>query len=222
MIDLLAICAHPDDLEVCAGGIFLKAVNEGKKTGLIVFTRGEAGGHATMEQRMEEFENGAKALKLDYFKQLSFPDAAVRFSDETINALIPLLRECSPKVICTLHPDDYHPDHKAVSQIVDAASFSAGLNKYSTDGSDWHYDNILHFGVDNKTNRKRPDILVDITDVICDKIKACDAHKSQEVTQFAVDLALEYGKLANCQYAEGLYINRNPLCVDSVSALIKK
>ena len=65
MVDLLAVCAHPDDLEVCASGIFLKAKKEGRRTGLIVLTRGESGGHAEMETRLREAAEGARLMGLD-------------------------------------------------------------------------------------------------------------------------------------------------------------
>lgn len=218
MIDMLAICAHPDDLEVCAGGIFLKAKKEGKKTGLIIMTRGESGGHAAVETRILEGKRSAEILQLDYYKQLEYPDAGLFFSPETVEGLIPYIRECSPKLILTLDPMDYHPDHKAVSQITDAAAFSAGLNKYSEDGSDWHYDGILHFSADRRTNKRRPDILVDISDVIEEKRMICDAHASQKVTGFAVELAEEMGRTARVKYAEGLYLKQS-LLLSGVSGL---
>ena len=219
-MDFLAVCAHPDDFEVGISGIFLKAKKEGINVGLIVMTMGESGGYATAETRIAEGEASAKILGLDYYRQLSFPDAGLRFSDDTIKGLIPYIRECSPRIIFTLHPEDYHPDHRAISQVVDAAAFSAGLKKYSTDGSDWHYDNIFYFSADGKTNRKRPDILVDISDVIDNKIKACNAHKSQNITEMAIDMSKEYGKYANVEYAEGLYI-RQPLVISTSGALLK-
>lgn len=75
MIDILAITAHPDDAEIGVGGILLKAKRQGLKTGVIICTRGEDGGFASMETRMQEAEKGAKILGLDYFQQLDFPDA---------------------------------------------------------------------------------------------------------------------------------------------------
>lgn len=220
MIDILAICAHPDDLEACAGGIFLKAKEEGKKTGLIIMTRGESGGYAPMQTRIDEAKQGARILGVDYFVNLDFPDAGLEFSRETVDAVIPHLRACSPKIILTLHPDDYHPDHVAVSKITEAAAFDAGLNKYSTDGSDWHYDSILYFGADSHTNRQRPDIYIDISDVIEKKRQACSAHASQHITEFAIEMAREYGRCAQVEYAEGLYLKQS-LIVSKVSGLLK-
>ena len=131
MVDILAVCAHPDDLEVCAAGMFAKAKIEGLKTGLVIFTRGEAGGYAEQREREAEAKKAAEILKLDYFEMLNFPDAGVYFCKEAVDALIPHLRKCSPKFVLTLLEDDYHPDHTAVSRITRAACFTAGLKKLS-------------------------------------------------------------------------------------------
>ena len=221
MIDILAVCAHPDDLEVCAAGSFAKAKKEGLKTGLVIFTRGESGGYAQKCVREEEAEKAAAILQLDYFAMLDFPDAGMYFSKEAVDALIPHLRKCSPRFVLTLLEEDYHPDHTAVSKITKAACFTAGLKKYADDDTDWHYDALLFFGADNRTNRRRPDIYVDITDVIEIKKRACTAHSSQDVLPYAMSLAREYGRDARTEYAEGLFLGHS-ITVDSLSNLMRK
>lgn len=221
MIDILAVCAHPDDLEVCAAGIFAKAKAEGMKTGLVVFTRGESGGYAKKCEREEEAARAAQILQLDYFIMLDFPDAGLYYSKEAVEALIPHLRKCSPRFVLTLLEEDYHPDHRAVSQIVKAACFTAGLKKNSKDDTEWHYEALLFFGADNRMNRRRPDIYVDISDVIEIKKSACMAHGSQEVLPYAMSLAEEYGRDAKTEYAEGLFLGHS-ITVDSLSNLMRK
>ncbi len=221
MVDLLAVCAHPDDLEVCAGGIFIKAKKEGKKTGLILLTRGEAGGHADMQTRLHEAGEGARLMGIDYFSQLEFPDAGLFLTKETVEKVAPHIRACSPKLIFTLHPEDYHPDHAAVSHIAESAAFVAGLNKYSEDGSDWHYDGIVYFSADLKTNPKRPDLLVDITAEAEQKRLACAAHASQNVEGFAMNMARRWGELAGVPYAEGLYLKQS-LLMHSLSSFFQE
>ena len=220
MIDLLAVCAHPDDLEVCAAGIFAKAKKAGYKTGLVILTRGESGGYAEQSTREEEGRKAAEILGLDYFAMLDFPDAGVYFEREAVEALIIHLRKCSPRYILTLLEDDYHPDHVAVSKITKTACFTAGLKKYSQDNEDWHYEAILYFGADNKRNRRRPDIYVDISDVADIKRAACDAHKSQAITDFAMNIARECGHAVGVDYAEGLYL-RESLLIDNISGIMR-
>lgn len=221
MIDLLAVCAHPDDLEVCAGGIFAKAKREGCTTGLVIMTRGESGGYAEQSTREAEAEKAASVLGLDYFAMLDFPDAGVEFGQTAIKALIPHLRACSPRYVLTLHEDDYHPDHVAVSRLTKAACFTAGLKKYSQDGTDWHYEAILYFSADRRTNKRRPDVYVDISDVLDVKEAACNAHRSQNILPYAMQMAKEYGVCAGCDWAEGLYLEQS-ITLDSITGLIRK
>ena len=122
MVDLLAVCAHPDDLEAGLGGMFLKANLEGLCTGLIVFTKGESGGYTDKETRVREATEAAKILQLDYFKLLDFPDAGLYYEKAAVKALIPLLRECAPRYVFTMLQEDYHPDHVAVSRITENAA----------------------------------------------------------------------------------------------------
>jgi bacillithiol biosynthesis deacetylase BshB1 len=218
MVDLLAVTAHPDDLEVCASGIFLKAKKEGRRTGLIVLTRGESGGHADMETRLSEAREGARLLGLDEYHQVDFPDAGLMYNSEAVEKVAPVMRACSPRIILTLHPDDYHPDHVAASRIARASAFTAGLNKYSADGSDWHYDAILYFGADRRTNARRPDLLVDITEEASQKRAVCATHASQHIEEFAMELSRRDGELIGVPYAEGLYLYQ-ALPLHSLSSL---
>ncbi len=218
MVDLLAICAHPDDLEVCAGGIFAKAVQEGLRTALIILTKGEAGGYADAETRVREAEAAAKILGITYLKILDFPDAGLWYHESAVQSLIPYIRECAPRYIFTLLEEDYHPDHRAVSQMTRAACFRAGLKKYSGNNTEWHYKGILYFGADNRSNKRRPDLYIDISSVAEIKKAACEAHRSQNVTAFAMDMAKQYGRAAGVSYAEGLYLEES-LPLSSVRAL---
>jgi len=220
MVDLLAVCAHPDDFEISVGGTFAKAKAEGLKIGVIIFTRGESGGYAQQSTREAEAILAAELMELDYFEMLDFPDAGVCFNEKAIEALVPHLRACSPKYIFTFLEDDYHPDHVAVSKITKAAAFIAGLKKHSSDDTDWHYDGIIYFGGDHKRNKRWPDIYVDISDYIEIKRKACDAHQSQNVTEFAMALSKGYGRVAGVDYAEGLYLGES-ITIRSISGLMK-
>jgi len=220
VLDFLVIGAHPDD-ESAITGILLKAKNQGKKTGLICLTKGEAGGFALKETRVKELRMAADLMKLDYFKHMDFPDAGVEFSTESVEKIIPLLREAQPQVVLTIHPDDYHPDHVAVSRIVDRAVFVAGLKKYSTDDQTWHPKQVLYFSLDPRTNPKRPDIIMDITDVYEDKMKVVKCHASQKVSEFIELMSRQYGGLGGFEYGEALYM-KQPLRLDTVEALLSE
>lgn len=222
MVDILAITAHPDDAEAGSGGFLLKAKKHGLTTGLIVCTGGESGGFASMETRVAEAEAGAEALKLDYFRLLDLPDAGIEVSKANQERLIPLVRECSPRIVITLHPEDYHPDHRAVSQLTEDVIFVAGLKKYSTDDTTWHPVHVLYFSGDMRTNRRRPDLIVPIDEVWDEKLRALNAYASQHplgYKKYVVQATMQYGMLAGTTYAEGFYF-KQPLVIPDIRALL--
>jgi len=219
MLDILFIGAHPDD-EQAVAGILLKSKKEGLSTGVIILTKGEAGGFASKNVRVNELEKAAKVMKLDYLKNLDFEDSEVEFSKEAVNKLIPLLVETKPKIVITIHPDDYHPDHVAVSKIVDRTVFVAGLKKYMGEKT-WHPSQVLYASLDGRTNNKKADILINIDEVISEKIESMKCYESQQVDQFLLINSKSLGGLAGCKYAEGLY-KKQPIVLDNVDSLITK
>lgn len=221
-LDMLAIAAHPDDIEAGCGGVLLKAKKHGLTTGMIVCTRGEAGGFATLETRVTEAEAGGKALQVDYFQLLDFPDAGVEVNQVNIERLIPLVRKCAPRTVITLHPDDAHPDHKAVSLLVDKVLFLARLKKYAPDETEWRPINALYFAGDRRTNRRRPDLIVPIDEVWDGKLQAINAHQSQHplgYKQFVIQRIQQYGALCGSMYGEGFYF-KQPLTLTELSILL--
>ncbi len=218
MVDFLVITAHPDD-ETAVAGLLLKAKNEGCTTGLVCLTKGESGGFATKEERVKEFNDAGKALGLDYMRILDFPDAGIEVKEESIQVLIPIFRECEARTILTIHPDDYHPDHRAVSALVDRAVFVSGLKKYSTDGRTWHPSQVLFFSLDPKRNAKRPDIVLDISDVEKQWRQVIASYPSQAIEPMLETWARYHGMLGGFALAEGLY-HQQPLRLEDAGSLL--
>ncbi|HKL57237.1 MAG TPA: PIG-L deacetylase family protein [Sphaerochaeta sp.] len=218
MVDFLGITAHPDD-EAAVAGFLLSAKKSGFTTGLICLTQGESGGFATQERRVLEIKEAVALLHLDYFRLLDFPDAGIEFDAKGVERLIPLLRECEGRTVLTIHPDDYHPDHRAVSQLVDRAIFVSGLNKHSDKGETWHPSQVLYFSLDPKSNPRRPDLIVDISSVMEEKRKVLDAYSSQEIAPLMEAWSRQMGFLGGFEFAEGFYL-RQPLKLDGVASLL--
>lgn len=219
MLDILFIGAHPDDEQAIAG-IMLKSKKEGLSTGVIILTKGESGGFASKNVRVNELKQAAKAMDLDYLRNLDFEDSGIEFTKDAVDKLIPLLVETKPKIVITIHPDDYHPDHVAVSKIVDRTVFVAGLKKYMGDQT-WHPSHVLYVSLDGRTNKKRADILIDIDEVISQKIKSMKCYESQQIDKFLLTNSKYLGNLAGCEYAEGLYL-KQPIVLDKIDSLITK
>jgi bacillithiol biosynthesis deacetylase BshB1 len=221
MLDVLAVAAHPDDIEAGCGGFLVKAKKSGLRTGMIVCTRGEAGGFASMETRIAEAEAGANILQVDYFRLLDFPDAGIEVNQTNLRRLIPLVRECAPRIVLTLHPVDSHPDHEAVAQLVDNVTFVAGLKQYAPDNTTWHPEQVLYFPGDRRTNRKLPDLIVAIDEVWEEKLAAINAHQSQHILGYkdkVIQRSRQYGALGGTMYGEGFYC-RQPLALADLSIL---
>src|SRR5215210_7431080 len=105
-VDILAVFAHPDDVELTVGGTLLKMKGLGYSTGAIDATRGEMGTRGTPEGRAEEAEAAARILKLDVRENLGLPDGHVFCDDESRTKLVRVLRQLKPRVILTHQADD--------------------------------------------------------------------------------------------------------------------
>src|SRR6476469_1242783 len=100
-VDILAIFAHPDDLELTVGGTMLRIKSLGYRTGALDVTRGEMGTRGTVEGRADEADEAAKILKLDVRENLGLPDGHVFVTDVERTALVRTLRRLKPRLILT-------------------------------------------------------------------------------------------------------------------------
>src|ERR1700679_2959982 len=98
-IDLLAIAAHPDDVELACAGTMLMAKRTGKRTGIIDLTRGELSTRGTLETRARETEAATKILGLDYRANLGMNDGNIELSQENLKSLIVQIRKTRPTIL---------------------------------------------------------------------------------------------------------------------------
>lgn len=216
MLDILVVTAHPDD-ESRVTGIMLKAKKAGKTVGLVCHTRGEAGGFAAMQTRIDELKNYAEFMQLDYFKHLDYPDAGLEYNKPLVENLANIFRSVKPQIVLTPHWDDYHPDHVAICKTVDNAVFVGGLKREGDEGT-WHPKQVLYFGLDDMTNARRPDIIYNISDVIEEKQIACNFHASQGIGSYVEPDGKRLGSMGGFKYGEALYI-RQPLRLDDIESI---
>ncbi len=177
-IDVLAVGAHPDDVELAMGGTLLKLASLGYCTGILDMTRGEAGTRGTPEERAHEAQEAARILRVAVRETLGLPDSRVRCGEEARRALVRVLRRFRPKVVFTHYWEDPHPDHAHTSRIVREAVFLAGLPKYDPEtGRARHRPNALAYFLFPRTIP--PSFIVDITAFAEEKLRAIRAHRSQ-------------------------------------------
>ena len=127
MVDVLAICSHPDDAELCCGGYLLKASAAGMSTGVIDLSSGDMGTRGTPETRSLEAVEGARLLGLSTRECLNIPDGHIMYSQENIALVAAAIRRLRPQIILTPYWEDHHPDHANTSRIVKDAWWFAGV-----------------------------------------------------------------------------------------------
>lgn len=177
-IDILAIFAHPDDVELTVGGTLLKMKSLGYKTGALDVTRGEMGTRGTVEGRAAEAEEAAKILKLDVRENLGLPDGHVFVTDDERAKLVRVLRRLKPKVLLTHQIDDPHPDHHHIAQLVRESARLASMRKYDADfGLDKIRVPIVAHNIFSQ--RVTPSFIVDVSEFLEEKTRAIRAHASQ-------------------------------------------
>jgi bacillithiol biosynthesis deacetylase BshB1 len=177
-IDILAIFAHPDDVELAVGGTLLKMKDFGYRTGALDVTQGEMGTRGTIEGRAEEASEAAKILKLDVRENLGLADGHVFADDESRKKLVRVLRRLKPKMIMTHQDGDPHPDHNHIVQLVRESARLASMRKYDEEtGKDKISVPIVAHNVFSR--RLQPSFIVDISDFLEEKMAAIRAHKSQ-------------------------------------------
>ncbi|HMV87434.1 MAG TPA: bacillithiol biosynthesis deacetylase BshB1 [Blastocatellia bacterium] len=177
-LDVLAIAAHPDDVELSVGGTLIKLASMGYRTGILDLTRGEAGTRGTPELRRQEAEQAAQILGAGIRENLDLGDAHIWVNEESRVKLVRALRRLRPRVIFTQHADDPHPDHAHTAQLVREAMHISGLAKYDADAGleRWRPNCVAHFLFPRTV---APTFIVDISAQSERKWKAIRAHASQ-------------------------------------------
>ena len=131
-LDILAFGAHPDDVELFAGGTMAKMAALGYSTGIIDMSRGELGTRGSPAVRKREAAKAAKILGVKLRRTLGLADGDVPVTRQSRMKVIRVLRQYRPKIVLTHHWDDKHPDHVNTSRLVAEAVHHSGLAKIKT------------------------------------------------------------------------------------------
>lgn len=181
-IDILGIAAHPDDVELSCAGTMLLAKKLGKRTGILDLTYAELSTRGTLESRKNETDAASTILGLDWRNNLGLPDGNIEITRENVHKVVKVIRELRPTILLTPHHSERHPDHEAASELVKKASFFAGLRKVETKGDDGSMQEpyrpllVLHF---MQTYTFDPSIIIDVSSVFQERMKAVNAFSSQ-------------------------------------------
>lgn len=230
-VDVIFFGAHPDDVELSAGGTAAKFVKDGLRVGIVDLTRGEMGTRGTPQTRKRESANAAKVLGATFRQSLDFGDGNLQTGREQELQIIEILRARRPQLVIGPYPDDRHPDHTRTGRIVTEASFYAGLKSLKTDLPE-HRPQVVAYYLQNYMFT--PSFVVDVTKVWKTKMKAVAAYRSQfydpsskEPKTFISDPKFlemidargkHFGALINVQYGEAFVTKQPPKLNDVIGA----
>ncbi|HEX2121463.1 MAG TPA: bacillithiol biosynthesis deacetylase BshB1 [Thermoanaerobaculia bacterium] len=175
-VDIVFFGAHPDDIELSAGGTAAKLVKDGLRIGLVDLTRGEMGTRGTPQTRRREAANAAKALGATFRQQLDFGDGNLQYGREQELEIIAILRQRRPKLVVAPYPDDRHPDHTRTGRLITDAWFYAGLGALKTDLPAHRPQMVLYY---LQNYMIPPSFVVDVTASWKTKMRAVLAYRSQ-------------------------------------------
>jgi len=226
-VDVLAIGAHPDDVELGCAGTLVKLKSLGRSTAILDLTRAELSTRGNPSRREREAAEAAEILGLEFRLNLELPDGSVFSTDTTRRSLIRILRECRPRLVIT-HSATGHPDHWHAATLVREAAHHAGLARIDTGQDRFRPEKIA--GWLEFAQSELPQVLVDVTSFYEAKERAIRAYASQ-LFDFGSQEPGTYlshpdflervrshdqflGNLAGCRFAEGFLLSRLPVVED--------
>lgn len=174
--DIVAITAHPDDMEINCGGTLAVAVRQGWSAGAVELTRGELGTRGTPEIRDQEAADAARVLGLSCRLNLKLPDGHLHDGDEPRRLVVRVLRLLRPRVVIAPPLRDHHPDHIAVAEIVSRSMHLSGVAKFLPELEPWRPHVLLHY---MSSRPAVPSLVVDISGVYETRERAMMCHRSQ-------------------------------------------
>jgi len=181
-LHILAIAAHPDDIELGCAGTLIKHARKGQAVGIVDLTEGEMGTRGSVADRYNEAAEAAKIMGIAVRENARIRDGFFRNDEEHQLHIIKYIRKYRPEIVITNAPADRHPDHGRGNRLVSDACFLAGLRKIRTvdeqgqEQEAWRPKRVFFMIQDRQLE---PTFLVDITEAFEDKVKAIKAYKSQ-------------------------------------------
>ena len=200
MLDVLAIGAHPDDVEIGMGGAIACFVAEGLKVGILDLTNGEPTPYGTPERRAAEAALAAQRLGVAVRETLDIPNRYVEDSVENRIKVAEVLRRLRPRILFAPYWEDAHPDHIAASRLVDAARFYAKLTKTDMKGEPFYPQKVFYYFCTHWRLHPKPSFILDVTAGFERKMAALEAYESQFVQGRPDPAAIFGGVRARAEY----------------------
>ncbi len=177
-VDLLALAAHRDDVELTCGGTLAKAARTGHAVGILDLTQGESGSRGDAATRAAEAERAAGVLGVRVRLNAELPDAHLHNDEPSRARVVELLRVLRPRVVILPYPVGRHPDHRVAAELGRDACYLAGLARYPGAGAPHRPVKILH-ALAYREDPVKPSFVVDISDTFEAKMAAIHCYASQ-------------------------------------------
>lgn len=240
-LDILAIGVHPDDVELGCSGTLINEIKRGKKVGIVDLTQGELGTRGTIETRYQESANAAMIIGAAVRENLKMRDGFFRNDEAHQIQVIETIRKYQPEIIIGNILNDRHPDHGRAGHLISDACFLSGLVKIETKDRTGHKQEKWrpkYYFQYMQDWYHEPDILIDISEVFEQRMKAIEAYTSQFHTSDSgaegpqtyistpdfldsiIARARMLGKRIGVKYAEG-FISEKKIGIKNLDALVQ-
>ena len=230
-VDVLAIAAHADDIELTCAGTLVQLKARGRRFGIVDLTQGEMGTRGDVATRQREARRAAQILGAEFRETLDFGDGGLVAGRANELVLIDLIRREKPRLVLTSYPDDRHPDHRRAGELVTDAAYYAGLRKLATSHPAHRPQQTIYF---SSAYVHPPTFVVDVTAAMERRNAAIRAYASQfhdpesaepqtllsqETFLAMVEArARHFGFLIGAEFGEGFVSKRPPRIDDPIAA----
>ena len=225
-LNILAIAAHPDDIELCCAGTLMKHIALGYSVGIVDLTAGELGTRGSGSLRLQEAEASARVMGLSARENLGLPDGFIENDRESRMAVVRILRKYQPDIVIANAVHDRHPDHGHGAKLTSDSVFLSGLPKVETelDGkaqAPWRPKQVYHIIQDY---RLTPDFCIDVTPYMEKRMEAIKCYSSQfydpdsdepespltgkDFFDLIYGISRSYGRMIGCEFGEGFTVQR--------------
>jgi bacillithiol biosynthesis deacetylase BshB1 len=225
MANILIVGPHPDDQELGMGGTILNLAAQGHNILLLDMTNGEPTPLGSVQQREKEWTKAAQILGVKR-RLLGLPNRFVTHSVEARHKVAGVIREHQASIVFLPYFEDAHPDHIAVTRIVEDARFDAKLSKIDLPGEPIYPKWMIDYYCTHLRHVADPSFCMDITPYMDKKIQAIEAYETQfvlpeknrKVVAWLKQMNGYMGSRIGVDYAEPFFM-REPLGLNSLDAL---
>lgn len=232
-LDVLAIAAHPDDVEQTCGGTLIGMAERGYRTGVLDLTAGDMGTRGTPELRIEESQVAAKHMLLAWRQNLRWPDARLENNIAARMTLAGVIRRIRPRTVILPYWTGRHPDHYRASEIGYEACFLAGLRRLEEDTPPHRPFKIIYSSLYANVP---PSFVVDISRQFETRMAALLSYTSQygaatagsglfpshaEVRERLEGISRFYGNLIGVKYGEPFVVKESIQVEDIVNMPVR-